>query len=341
MKSFNEWYTKINEELAEPATTSDNAATAEPTAVSTVKDDRDNMISDIDTIMNSLETLAGELTESLNEEVNEADTEIGALTQAAVGTAAAVGVSAAFAIQKVKSMKARKNQKKANAMLMKVEISKIKARDIEDPNSKKAVENKIKTMEAQAEQLQQAIDDRYADEKMPAKAIQAEKLKGKIERIELLAKETGSDSYKKQIAKLNKQYQETITALDKIKKEGEEKAKATDDSKEKTKPSDEKPAEAEVDAEETKDKPADNSKEGKLQRLDALMSKAKESGDEAKIKKIQDLIDRVSAKESWQLDNTELGLIIEAQIVKLESEQTLFESRHNTLSIKERFSKLI
>jgi hypothetical protein len=84
-----------------------------------------------------------------------------------------------------------------------------------------------------------------------------------------------------------------------------------------------------------------NSKEGKLKRLEDMLAKAKESGDEEKIKKTQDLIDKVSAKESWQLGNTTLGMMLESEITKLEMSFTLNESRYQNLSVKERFSRLM
>lgn len=329
MKSFNEWYTKINEEIAEPVATAGGSEATIDTSIQS--SDRDVMLSDIDTIMTSLETLAGELSESLNEDINEADTEIGALTQGAVATGAAVGVAAAFAVKKIKAMKAKKNQKKANAMLMRVEVAKIKARDIEDPNAKKAVNSKIESMEAQADQLQQTIDKRYGDETMSSKAIQSEKLKGQIERVEFLAKETGSTKYQKQLAKLNQRYKDTVAAMDEVIKKAKEEA----DSAKKS----EKSTETEEAPEETKDQVDKNSKQGKMDRLDALLKKAEESGDEEKIQKVKSLKDKVAAKESWQIENTELGMLIESEIIKLETEFLLNESV--TLSIKERFSKLI
>ena len=71
------------------------------------------------------------------------------------------------------------------------------------------------------------------------------------------------------------------------------------------------------------------------------MAKAKEGGDEEKIKKVQDLIDKISAKESWQIENTELGRLLEAEITKLEASFILNESRYFNNSIKDAFSKLI
>lgn len=377
MKTFNDWYTKINEELAEPvATVTSDSATADVD----VKADRDAMISDVDAIMTSLETLAGELKEELevSEEVNEADSELGAIsdiaTKAAIGAAAAGGATALAAkwvMNKIKAKKATKAQQGINSMLMKVELAKLKAKEAEDANAKEAMNAKIEDMKSKAEELQTAYVEKFKDNNLAAKALESERLKGSIARMEFLAKETGSESYKKEMLKLQDSYKDTLADLDKIKKEGEEATKkakeaeaespeksdqtespeSTDteqtseeptDSEETTNDSEEEVPSTTVssdDKEEKSEEPAKNSKEGKLSRLDALLKKAEEIGADEKIKKIKDLIDRVSAKESWQLDNTVLGQLLESEIKKLESEQVLFES--NALSIKDRFSKLI
>lgn len=84
-----------------------------------------------------------------------------------------------------------------------------------------------------------------------------------------------------------------------------------------------------------------NTKEGKLKRLGELLAKAKESGDEEKVKKVQALIDKIAAKESWQLEGTTLGMMLESEITKLEMSFTLNEAKYQNLSVKERFSRLM
>lgn len=82
---------------------------------------------------------------------------------------------------------------------------------------------------------------------------------------------------------------------------------------------------------------ADNSKEGMTKRVDAVIAKAEESGDEEKVKKAKELKAKILAKESWQLNNTKLGLIFESDLRKMEMESLIQES----ISVKDRFSKLI
>lgn len=375
MKTFNDWYTRINEELAEPVAT---ATTAEPTTDKVdVTADRDAMISDVDAIMTSLETLAGELKEGLEvEEVNEADSELGAIsdiaTKAAIGAAAAggaVALGAKWIMSKLKAKKAKKAQQGVNTMLMNVELAKLKVKETEDPKAKELMNAKIDGMKSKAEELQSAYVEKFKDNNLAAKALESERLKGSIQRLEFLAKETGSESYKKEAAKLQDSYKDTLTDLENLKKEGEEaSAKAKEEKPEETpKGGEETPKNTEEtpkggeetsteetpkNGEETEevptttttssdDKPEKNSKEDKLSRLDALMAKAKESGDEAKIKKVQDLIDKVSAKESWQLEGTYLGQLLESEIKKLETEEVLFESKNTSISIKDKLSRLI
>tara|TARA_B110000879_G_scaffold10393_1_gene13383 strand:+ start:204 stop:1583 length:1380 start_codon:yes stop_codon:yes gene_type:complete len=84
---------------------------------------------------------------------------------------------------------------------------------------------------------------------------------------------------------------------------------------------------------------SDNSKEGMTKRIDAIIQKAEDSGDDNKIKKAKELKAKILAKESWQLENTILGKLFEAEIKKIELEDSLNENIN--LSIKDRFSKLI
>lgn len=55
------------------------------------------------------------------------------------------------------------------------------------------------------------------------------------------------------------------------------------------------------------------------------------------LKKLKDLKDKISAKESWQLEGTELGRIFEMEIKKFEAMYALNEG----LSIKDKFSNLL
>ncbi len=82
-------------------------------------------------------------------------------------------------------------------------------------------------------------------------------------------------------------------------------------------------------------------KEGKLKKLGELLANAKASGNEKKVKEVQALIDKVVAKESWQLEGTTLGMMLESEITKLEMSFILNEAKYENLSVKERFSRLM
>lgn len=101
-----------------------------------------------------------------------------------------------------------------------------------------------------------------------------------------------------------------------------------DDTEEK--PKEEEPKEEPVDK-------TDNSKEGMTKRVDALIKKYQESGDEEKLKKAKELKANILKKESWQIEGTKLGTLLESELRKLEMSEMIKES----LSIKESFSKLI
>ena len=88
IKSFNNWYTSVKESEVQ-------AEVSQPTAI----------ISDVDTIINSLETLASELTEELSEIENEDEDQV----EEGAGD---------FLKDWMASMKAAKSQQKVNKIKM-------------------------------------------------------------------------------------------------------------------------------------------------------------------------------------------------------------------------------
>jgi hypothetical protein len=150
---------------------------------------------------------------------------------------------------------------------------------------------------------------------------------------------------KKEKKRLAKEKQDKLDAdAETSKKEKQDKEaadKATADKATADKATADKATADKADAEKKEPKDDKNSKEGKLKRLEDMLAKAKESGDEEKIKKVQDLIDKVSAKESWQLDGTTLGIMLESEIAKLEMSFKLNESRYQNFNVKDRFSRLL
>lgn len=143
---------------------------------------------------------------------------------------------------------------------------------------------------------------------------------------------------KKEDPAVAKEWEENKDKLEPKKEETEEVEPKEEPKEEPTDKSDEKEDEKEDDFDAFGDTDkTDNSKDGMTKRIDAVIAKAEESGDESKVKKAKELKSKILAKESWQLGNTKLGSIFESDLRKMEMSFMLNEFHQ----IKERFSKLI
>lgn len=78
-----------------------------------------------------------------------------------------------------------------------------------------------------------------------------------------------------------------------------------------------------------------------LKKLDQLLKQADEAGNETAIKKIKAKKKEIEAKESWQLEETTLGKLIEGEVAKIEMEMTLNEARYSSLSVTDKFRTLL
>ena len=208
MKTFEQWYNKINEEIAAPAVTdSSTSVVAEPTT--DVRTDRDAMISDVDAIMTSLETLASELKEELNtEELNEAD-----------GDAFKKVIDFT-----VRAPKARMAQSKVNKMKLKIAALHATAAQASGETATK-LKTKADAMKAQATELQSMVDDKYSGSgSIVAKALSSEKIKGQLAVLKAGMGEGGdNDAAQKQALKLKKRLQDEEAALAQLKPKQAEK----------------------------------------------------------------------------------------------------------------------
>lgn len=345
MKKFENWYTSILEEVATAPTKT--------------------LAGDVDTIINSLDTLVKELTEELDSpEFNE------------VNEAVPDGPSKVW--QWIWWMpKARKAQQKVNKIKLNVTDMEAAAEDAKNADQRSKINAKARIAKEQASELQTLVDDKYGKKgELVKRALHSEKIVGQIASIK---RATGLEddpnkkaSYKEKMAELQQKYKKDQAAIAELEPSEDEKTAEIERKKEEKRLAKEKQDKLNADAEEAKkkepvstDAPEDtdapeateapedtepksepksddkNSKEGKLKRLEDMLAKAKESGDEEKIKKVQDLIDRVSAKESWQLDGTTLGIMLESEITKLEMSFKLNESKYNNFNIKDNFSRLL
>jgi hypothetical protein len=150
MKNFNEWYTRINEEIAEP--------TAEPvvadSAEASTETSRDAIMHDVDTIMTSLETLAAELKEELETE------SIDHLNEASGDKASLVMQWAWHGPRMVKK------QAKINNMKLKesdMEIAAAKLQNSDDSDKKKYLVDKGRQLTQNIKEIQAQVNDMAAD----------------------------------------------------------------------------------------------------------------------------------------------------------------------------------
>ena len=367
MKTFENWYTSILEEVAtQPAKT---------------------LVGDVDTIISSLDTLVKELTEELDSpefnEVNEADAE-----------------GPGVVMQWIWWMpKARKAQQKVNKIKLNVTDMEAAASDAPDKEQKAKISAKATIARDQADQLQKMVDDKYgAKGSLVQKALSSEKIAGQIASIK---RATGLEddpekiaSYKEKMAELQGKYKEDQEAIKELepsdadkeaeiaKKKAEQKKKddkkiaqdklnadaeaakkgkkddteGTDDTTTPAKDDTTTPAKDDTTTPAkddtttpakddtttpTKDDTTTDTKDKQLSDLKNELEAVKKDGDEKKIAAVQAKIDALEAKESWQIEGTHLGKMYEMEINKLKFDRILNESRYQNLSIKDRFSKLL
>jgi chromosome segregation ATPase len=328
-KTFEVW-------LSENDATAIQISDAPQSAQTNIETSKNSNISiDVDTIINSLETLAGELTEELNnidlEEVFEATSKADPV------------IDFMF-----RAPKARKAQKKVNSMNLKVA-------DIEAASSamsgekKTKVADKVKILKTQASDLQKAVEDKFSSSSdIVKRALASEKIKGKLEVIKsAMGDDSNSKSdLKTQAKKLQQRLKDEESAMaedepdkaeiDKVRKEQKVAAAAkANENEDSPKNSNEAIKESDKDGEKK------NSKELMIDRYTDLLQKEQNESADNKIKEFKDKIDSISQKESWQIEGTELGRILESELSTYEMSSKLNESAYEALSIKDKFSRLL
>lgn len=225
---------------------------------------------DVDTIINSLETLANELTEELNSMPIEE------------------GETTDFIAAWITSMRASSAQKKVNKIRMNSADLEFAAKKAEG-DKRTSLEDKSDAVKAQASELQKMVDDRFRGKG----AIVDRKLaKAKIEgQLELIKRTSGMEDdpdrksdLKTKMKELADRYREEEAAISKLEDDNKEEIEAEkerlrQEAENKKKPTKEEPAQEEP----TEEEPVDE---------DPKISKAKEE-----IKKYQDAIDALNAKD--------------------------------------------
>jgi hypothetical protein len=394
---FNNWYTSILEAVktAEPTAT---VKTVEPVGKAGVDSSssspavsREEIISDVDTIMTNLSQLASQVSEDL-QVIEEMILEAGELD----------AVKDFLFAPKYRGMQKKVNKMKMNALDIQITVDNLSgASGSPEAAKKQTLKDKKSTIDSQISDLQSAIDDKAKDRgAYVQKVLKSEKIKGQMDLVKRASGQEDDPKKKKDLAasmaELQKRFEEEQAAAaalkDKAKedqpeetaddkaaanqaaadkaaadkeaadKEAADKAAADKEAADKE-AADKEAADKEAADKEAADKAAadaeakknadgaddatkadrekKNSKEGMLDRYKELLKKAEESGDEEKIKSIKDKIAAVSAKESWQLEGTELGRIFEAELKLLESQYKLNESRYNNLSVADKFRQLL
>jgi hypothetical protein len=388
---FNSWYTRVLEAVntQEPTATTTEVETKTAGSVGPEVDSitpsfsREEIMNDIDTIMTHLSQLGTQVKEELesidDSVINEAGTE----------TAMDKVKDFLFA-PKYRSMQAKVNKMKMNALDIKLTADNLSGKEGTPEKAKKdMLITKKTTLDNQIKDLQSAVDTKAQERgSYVQKVLSTEKIKGQMDLVKRASGQEDDPAKKKSLAdsakELAARYKEEQDAVkdlkDKAEPTPEEKAEAERlkaDKAAKAKEDEEAAAKAKEDAIAADKKAADdkaaadkaeadkaeadkaakkdadgaddatkadrekkNSKDGKLERLKDMLAKAKESGDEEKVKKVQDLIDKVSAKESWQLEGTELGRLIEAEINLLDNQIKLNESKFS-MSVADRMRVLL
>lgn len=342
--TFNEWITSIKE----------NEVTTPP-----VSTPIQNISNDIDVIINSLETLANELSEDLNSmQLDEAGT-------------------TDFIAAWITSMRASNAQKKVNKI-------KINSADLEfaakkaEGDKKQALEDKIDLVKDQASELQKMVDDRF---KGKGTIVDRKLAKAKIEgQLELIKRTSGMEDdpskktdLKTKMMELSNRYKEEQEAISKLEDENKEVIEAEKERLRKEAEKKKGDAETTSDTEETievkkiKDKikeyqdavdildAKDKKSKDDLNKIDMLKNAI--SSEQRRLEKVEspkeslfidaiehnlyELASDIWNKHDWQFENNSTLFLKYSNIIKLEECNIKLNEGYSNLSIKERFSKLV
>jgi hypothetical protein len=211
----------------------------------------------------------------------------------------------------------------------------------------------LKELEPSAEDKEEAFKDKARqlkaqadDEKDPVKKAQLNVQAAQIEVQGAQASgeskevDKAKDNLDKKVADLKKAQEKAAEDAEKAKNAPKEDDPAADDADkpEADKPEADKPEadKPEADKPEAKpeDKPEEDENDPKKPKKESLSYRASLVG-------ATQLVERINSLETWQIENTELGSLLEMEVSKLEMDRTLNENRYFMNSVKDRFSKLI
>lgn len=316
MNTFENWYTNILEEVATSPAKS--------------------LAGDVDTIINSLDTLVKELTEDLDSpefnEVNEADAE-----------------GPSKVMQWMWWMpKARKAQQKVNKIKMNVTDMEAAAEDAPDKDQRAKISAKAKIASDQAGELQRMVDDKFASKgELTKRALSSEKIAGKIA---LIKRATGLEdnpekvaSYKEKMAELQQKYKADIEALKEL--EPSEKDKQAEKNRLEQKKADDAKAQKKIDTEDnTSKKDSTESGDDSTKTEPTIDPKVAEA--KKKIKEYQDAIDTLNSKDKKTKNDEDKISMLKAAIASqqktvdsAEQKESLV-NRANTVGLNELASEI-
>lgn len=225
--NFNNWYNKIVESISvpnkQPKTNEDGNTTATtvtvdaPSATASTKSD---IISDVDTIMTSLETLAKELKEELQLDESQ---QLNELSLSGIGSSVLQYIWT--------GPRAKKMQSKINKMkLAKVDL-KFAADNAKDNRQSTLLSKKEEVLSNQIDSAQDALEDRYKSSgEIVDRMIRSEKLRGELEVAKKTLGMDPSDSEKENIVdrmkKLQQSYNKELQSIQELEPSAEEKRQA-------------------------------------------------------------------------------------------------------------------
>ena len=236
--NFNSWYSNILEAVNAPepvATTTDNTDAPTPTVdtaaiPSTGNFSREEIISDVDTIMTSLSQLANQVKEELesigDSVLNEAGEE-GAMSK----------IKDFLFAPKYRNMQKKINKMKMNALDMQITADNLDSSDPAQKTKKQAIKDKKATIDSQIKELQTAVDDKAKDRgSYVQKVLKSEKIKGQMDLVKRASGMEDDPKKKKDLAasmaELQKRFAEEQEAVKQLKDEADkEKAEAGPDEK--------------------------------------------------------------------------------------------------------------
>ena len=201
MDNFEKWFSKVNEDLAASPTINTEVEITTDSETE-VDSDRNNIMGDVDTIMTSLETLASELTEELNielEDLNEA------------------GNAGDFIKSWILGIKATKAQNKVNKVKMNVADLSFAA-DKYKGDKKASFEAKYTAASKQSKDLQTLVDDKF---KGSGGYVEGKLAAAKIEgQLAIIKRTTGMEDdpskkskLKEKMTELVNRYKEEVSAI--------------------------------------------------------------------------------------------------------------------------------